>query len=96
MYFTKELLEQSKELTKKWEDEVRKIVSTVPDQKTRWSTVSDLEIKRLYTPEDIRDMDFVRDIGYRVSRCSGTEGTCHYRQGCGREPWIGQDGCHGR
>ena len=63
MYFTKELLEQSKELTKKWEDEVRKIVSTVPDQKTRWSTVSDLEIKRLYTPEDIRDMDFVRDIG---------------------------------
>jgi methylmalonyl-CoA mutase N-terminal domain/subunit len=25
--------------------------------------VSDLEIKRLYTPEDIRDMDFARDIG---------------------------------
>ena len=29
-----------------------------------WSTVSDLEIKRLYTPEDIKDMDFARDIGY--------------------------------
>jgi len=63
MYFTKELLDHSRELTKKWEDEVRKVVSTVPDQKARWSTVSDLEIKRLYTPEDIKDMDFARDIG---------------------------------
>ena len=63
MYFTKELLDQSRELTKKWEDEVRKIVRTVPDQKTRFSTVSDLEIKRLYTPEDIKDMDFARDVG---------------------------------
>ncbi|PIP05992.1 MAG: methylmalonyl-CoA mutase [Syntrophobacterales bacterium CG_4_8_14_3_um_filter_49_14] len=63
MYFAEELLDHSRELTKKWEDEVRKIVSTVPDQKSRWSTVSDLEIKRLYTPEDIKDMDFTRDVG---------------------------------
>ena len=63
MYFTKELLDQSRELTKKWEDEVRKIVRTVPDQKTCFSTVSNLEIKRLYTPEDIKDMDFARDVG---------------------------------
>jgi methylmalonyl-CoA mutase, N-terminal domain len=64
MYFAKEVLSQSSELKKKWEDEVRKVVSKVPDQKARWSTVSDLEIRRLYGPDDIKDMDFVRDIGY--------------------------------
>jgi methylmalonyl-CoA mutase N-terminal domain/subunit len=64
MYFAKEVLSQSSELRKKWEDEVRRVVSKVPDQRERWSTVSDLEIRRLYGPDDIKDMDFVRDIGY--------------------------------
>jgi methylmalonyl-CoA mutase N-terminal domain/subunit len=59
----KETLEQSARLTRQWEDEVRRAVAENPDQKARWSTVSDLEIKRLYTPEDLRDMDFARDIG---------------------------------
>ena len=63
MYFSKETLNQSAELTRKWEDEVRRAVMAPPDQKARWSTVSDLEIKHLYTPEDIREMDYARDIG---------------------------------
>ncbi|MBU2261334.1 MAG: methylmalonyl-CoA mutase family protein [Proteobacteria bacterium] len=63
MYFSKETLNQSAGLTAKWEDEVRRSVTAIPDQKARWSTVSDLEIKRLYTPEDIAQMDFARDIG---------------------------------
>jgi methylmalonyl-CoA mutase N-terminal domain/subunit len=63
MYFSKKALEQSRDLMKKLEDEVRSTVSSVPDQKTRWSTVSDLEIKRIYTPEDVKDTDFARDIG---------------------------------
>ncbi len=63
MLYAKEALEQSAALTRRWEDEVRRTTAEHPDQKARWSTVSDLEIKRLYTPEDIRDMDFARDIG---------------------------------
>ncbi len=63
MLHAKETLEQSARLTRQWEDEVRRAVAENPDQKARWSTVSDLEIKRLYTPEDLRDMDFARDIG---------------------------------
>ncbi len=62
--FTKELLDQSSLLRKKWEDEVKKIVAKYPDQKERWTTVSDLEIKRIYGPEDIKDMDFEKDIAY--------------------------------
>ena len=71
MYFAKEVLSSSSELRKKWEDEVRKSVSKVKDQKERWSTVSDLEINRLYGPEDIKDMDFVRDICDRIALMRG-------------------------
>jgi methylmalonyl-CoA mutase N-terminal domain/subunit len=64
VYFNNKVLEQSPELKKKWEDEVKKAVAKHTDQKERWSTVSDLEIKRIYGPEDIKEMDFERDIGY--------------------------------
>ncbi len=62
-YFSKETLDQSAELTRKWEEEVRRSAETGKDHDSRRSTVSDLEIKRLYTPEDIAQMDFSRDIG---------------------------------
>ncbi len=62
--FTQELLDKSSLLRKKWEDEVKKVIAKNPDMKERWSTVSDLEIKRIYGPEDIKDMDFERDIAY--------------------------------
>ncbi|QGT98914.1 Methylmalonyl-CoA mutase [Candidatus Syntrophocurvum alkaliphilum] len=62
--FTKDLLDKSSQLRKKWEDEVRRVIEKNPDQKERWTTVSDLEINRIYGPEDIKDMDFEKDIGY--------------------------------
>jgi methylmalonyl-CoA mutase N-terminal domain/subunit len=33
------------------------------ERKSRFITVSNLEIKRLYTPEDIKDFDYERDLG---------------------------------
>jgi methylmalonyl-CoA mutase N-terminal domain/subunit len=62
-YFSDDTLKQSAKLTGKWEDEVRRAAGRIPDEKAGRSTVSDLEIKRLYTPEDIRGTDFARDIG---------------------------------
>ena len=64
MYFSEQALSQSGVMKKKWEEDVLRGNGQVPDQKERWSTVSDLEIKRLYTPEDIKDTDFEHDIGY--------------------------------
>ncbi len=64
MLFTQELLDKSSVLRKKWEDEVKRVVSKRADQKEGWTTVSDLAINRLYGPEDIADMDFEKDIGY--------------------------------
>jgi methylmalonyl-CoA mutase N-terminal domain/subunit len=54
--------ETSLKLSRKWEDEVQETLKNNPDQKDRFSTVSDTEIKRLYTPEDIKDIDFAKDI----------------------------------
>jgi methylmalonyl-CoA mutase N-terminal domain/subunit len=62
MYFTTKLLQQSSELSKTWEEEVQETIKNNPEQKLRFSTVSDLEIKRLYTPEDIKDTNFAADI----------------------------------
>jgi methylmalonyl-CoA mutase N-terminal domain/subunit len=63
VYFSKEMQEASLKLTKKWADEVKKALKNNPDQKKHFSTVSDTPIKRLYTPEDIKDINFADDIG---------------------------------
>ena len=48
----------------KWIEDLSKILCEIPERLPRFTTVSDLEIKGLYTPEDIRDMDYSRDIGF--------------------------------
>jgi len=63
VYFSEKTQKASGELTRKWQDEVKKSLKNNPDQKDRFSTVSDLEIKRLYTPEDIKNTDFEQHIG---------------------------------
>jgi len=62
VYFSKEMQETSLKLSRKWEKEVQKSLKNNPDQKELFSTVSDTEIKRLYTPEDIKDTNFAEDI----------------------------------
>jgi methylmalonyl-CoA mutase N-terminal domain/subunit len=39
-------------------------LSQSSERLSRFSTVSDLEIKKLYGPEDIAQLDFLRDIGF--------------------------------
>jgi methylmalonyl-CoA mutase N-terminal domain/subunit len=63
LYFSDETQRTSQKLSKKWQDEVQKSLKNNPDQKDRFSTVSDLDIKRIYTPEDLKDTNFARDIG---------------------------------
>lgn len=62
MYFSKETLEVSEKLNRKNSDEVQKTLKNHPEQKKRFSTVSDAEIKRLYTPDDVKDINFGDDI----------------------------------
>lgn len=62
--FSESTLERvEKELTE-WQAEYQKAVNKVPERLERFSTVSDLEIKSLYTPMDIKNKDFFEDIGF--------------------------------
>ena len=62
--FTEKNLRQVRQSREEWERGVAKISKEKSERKKRFSTVSDLEINRIYTPEDIKDSDFERDIGY--------------------------------
>jgi len=62
--FAEETLQEAQEGQKRWEKEVGKAGRQKAERKRRFSTVSDLEIKPIYTPEDTKDLDFSRDIGY--------------------------------
>ena len=63
MYFSDDTQKASRKLTEKWQADVQNTLKTNPDWKNRFSTVSDLDIKRLYTPEDLQNMDFPSQIG---------------------------------
>ena len=67
MYFSKETQETSLKLSRKWEDKVQKSLKNNPDQKERFSSVSDTEIKRLYTPEDIKDINYAEASAFPVN-----------------------------
>jgi methylmalonyl-CoA mutase N-terminal domain/subunit len=62
--FTEKSLHEAEEGKKRWEKELEKAGRQKAEKGKRFSTVSDLEIKAIYTPEDIKDLDFSKDIGY--------------------------------
>jgi methylmalonyl-CoA mutase N-terminal domain/subunit len=62
--FTEKTLQDVQEGKERWEKEVGKARRQKAEKGKRFSTVSDLEIKAIYTPEDIKDLDFAKDIGY--------------------------------
>jgi methylmalonyl-CoA mutase N-terminal domain/subunit len=49
---------------KKWTDDLSKILSETPERLPRFTTISDLEIKGLYTLDDLKDLDYPRDVGF--------------------------------
>lgn len=49
----------------RWEREtLQPFLQKAPERRKRFITVSNEEINRLYTPEDIKDLDYDRDLGY--------------------------------
>jgi hypothetical protein len=52
--FTKKTLQEAQEGKEKWKKEVGKAGRQKAEKGKKFSTVSDLEIKPIYTPEDIK------------------------------------------
>jgi len=66
---------------KKWRDDVREQNDHASGEE-RVSTVSDLDIDPLYTPENIGDLDFAEKIGY--------PGTYPFTRGCQPTGYLGK------
>jgi methylmalonyl-CoA mutase N-terminal domain/subunit len=64
MMFTKESIEKIDGDTKKWQKIYKESVAKAPERLKRFSTVSDRPVKNLYTPSDIKDLDYSKDIGF--------------------------------
>jgi methylmalonyl-CoA mutase N-terminal domain/subunit len=62
--FDKQKLNEIKKEKEKWENEtVSKSHEKLPERK-EYSTSSDIPINRIYTPLDIKDFDYSRDLGF--------------------------------
>jgi hypothetical protein len=62
--FKEDQLKKVEEEKKRWIEDLSKILCETPERLSRFTTVSDLEIKGLYTPEDTQEIDYSRDIGF--------------------------------
>ncbi|MBW4827375.1 MAG: methylmalonyl-CoA mutase, partial [Clostridiaceae bacterium] len=64
MFNDKELT-NIKNSKREWENEVvDKAIKRFPERKEKFSTTSEIEVERLYTPEAIGDLDYEKDLGY--------------------------------
>jgi methylmalonyl-CoA mutase N-terminal domain/subunit len=62
--FKEDQLQKVEGEKKKWMEDLSKILYENPERLPRFTTISDMEIKGLYTPEDLKDTDYSKDIGF--------------------------------
>ncbi|MBI3326037.1 MAG: methylmalonyl-CoA mutase family protein [Nitrospinae bacterium] len=60
-----ERFEQIQREKARWEREtLQPALARMPERKPLFKTTAGIEIQRLYTPDDLRDLDYVRDLGF--------------------------------
>lgn len=63
--FDEKTMEEVGASQSKWDkNKVQKTIEKFPERKSNFSTSSDVEIKRLYTPVDTAGLDYNEDLGY--------------------------------
>ncbi len=62
--FTEESIARVAERHQEWDKLLAKRLEKAPERLERFSTVSDEEIKNIYTPEDISELDYEKDLGF--------------------------------
>ena len=56
---------ETRESQRRWEEDIlQPSPDASPESQDSFTTLSGLEVKRLYTPEDVRDLDYSRDLGF--------------------------------
>jgi methylmalonyl-CoA mutase N-terminal domain/subunit len=62
--YNQKIMDEIREERKKWQKKLDEIFRAAPERLERFSTVSDKEIKNLYTPEDVAGEDFQDALGF--------------------------------
>ncbi|WP_026895609.1 acyl-CoA mutase large subunit family protein [Clostridiisalibacter paucivorans] len=62
--YDKEKLKEISQSKKEWQKTVDKAISRFPERREDFSSVSGLDNNRIYTAEDVGDMDYNEDLGY--------------------------------
>jgi len=62
--FDEQEMDEISQQRESWEDETLEPFLDHGERKERFATVSNHEVDRLYTPEDIADLDFDEDLGF--------------------------------
>ncbi|HIE07251.1 MAG TPA: methylmalonyl-CoA mutase [Desulfarculaceae bacterium] len=62
--FTKESVARVTERHQEWDKLLAKRLEKAPERLERFSTISDEVIKNIYTPEDIRELDYDKDLNF--------------------------------
>jgi methylmalonyl-CoA mutase N-terminal domain/subunit len=62
--YNQKIMDEIRGEHKKWQKKLEEIFGAAPERLERFSTVSDKEIKNLYTPEDVGDEDFQEALGF--------------------------------
>ena len=62
--FSKEAIEEIRKAVRKWEDEVVPLwLERLPERMKEFTTLSEIPVKRIYTPADLEDFDYMEKLG---------------------------------
>ena len=64
MIFREELIQELTKARERYEDEIRQILNQIQGAEPEHVTFSGTKVKPLYSPDDIRDADFFRDVSF--------------------------------
>jgi len=62
--FNKEIFKEIQKGKDAWDETCKDAFACKPERLKRFATVSDQEIKGIYTPGDVREQDFMRDLAF--------------------------------
>ena len=62
--YNQKIMDEIREEHRKWQEKLDAIFRATPERLERFSTVSDKEIKNIYTPEDVATEDFGKELGF--------------------------------
>ncbi|MDD4833448.1 MAG: methylmalonyl-CoA mutase, partial [Lutispora sp.] len=63
--YNKDKLDAQKAERQNWENtKISKVLARNPERKTKFVTTSGIEVKRLYAPEDVAELDYNESLSY--------------------------------